>query len=150
LLAWSLVSTDNFDEGAANYFEGERYGAAATVDALNNIFVVGGHNGTVGSPSVLNDVWKLVTMREVNCGSSVQPTYDCTADGDQPDGSNAVVACDGVNAGKSNFNRTIWKAPSAGGRKCQMVPWRFRERVGADHRGKLRVLRLPTLYILTT
>jgi len=122
LLGWSLVSSDNFDEGAANYFEGERYGAAVAVDATNNLFVVGGHNGTAGSALYLNDVWKLATMRDINCGASKQPTYDCTTDGEAPESSNAVTACEGVYAGKSNFNRTIWKAPSAGGRKCQMVP----------------------------
>merc|ERR1719311_1320822 len=93
LLSWSLVSSDNFDEGAANYFEGERYGAAVAVDATNNLFVVGGHNGTAGSALYLNDVWKLATMREVNCGASIQPTYDCTADGEAPDGTNEVIAC---------------------------------------------------------
>jgi len=92
------------------------------VTTNNNLYVVGGHNGTAGSPALLNDVWKLATMRNVNCAASKQPTYDCTADGEAPDGSNAVIACEGVNAGKSNFNRTIWKAPSAAGRKCQLVP----------------------------
>jgi hypothetical protein len=121
LLGWSLVSSDNFDEGAANYFEGERYGAAAAVDASNNIFVLGGHNGTAGSALLLNDVWKLSTMRDINCAASMQPTYDCTTDGEMPDASNAVTACEGVYAGKFNYNVTIWKAPSAGGRKCQMA-----------------------------
>jgi hypothetical protein len=121
LLGWSLVSSDNFDEGAANYFEGERYGAAVAVDSLNNIFVLGGHNGTAGSALLLNDVWKLSTMRDINCAASMQPTYDCTTDGEMPDASNAVTACEGVHAGKFNYNVTIWKAPSAGGRKCQMA-----------------------------
>jgi hypothetical protein len=124
LISWKLVSSDNFDEGAANYFEGERYGAAVAVDAANNLLVAGGHNGTAGSPALLNDVWKLATMREINCASSIQPTFDCSTDGEQElaDGSNKVTTCEGVYAGKSNFNRTIWRAPSAGGKKCQIVP----------------------------
>jgi hypothetical protein len=63
LISWTLVSSNNFDEGAANYFEGERYGTAVAVDTTNNLYVVGGHNGTAGSPALLNDVWKLATMR---------------------------------------------------------------------------------------
>jgi hypothetical protein len=122
LISWTLVSSNNFDEGAANYFEGERYGTAVAVDTTNNLYVVGGHNGTAGSPALLNDVWKLATMRDVNCAASKQPTFDCTVDGEAPDGSNAVTVCEGVTAGKSNYNVTIWKAPSAGGKKCQMVP----------------------------
>jgi hypothetical protein len=87
------------------------------------MIVVGGHNGTAGSAAMLNDVFVLATMREVDCAASKQPTYDCTSDGEMPDGTtNAVTECTGVNAGKSNFNRTIWKAPSAGGKQCQMVP----------------------------
>jgi len=125
LVAWSLISNDNFDgTGVAyNYFGGERHGAAVAVSATNEMIVVGGHNGTAGSAALLNDVFVLATMREVNCAASKQPTYDCTADGEMPDGTtNAVTECTGVNAGKSNFNRTIWKAPSAGGKQCQMVP----------------------------
>jgi len=122
-ITWTMVSTGNFDEGAANYFEGERYGMAIAVDAANVLYIVGGHNGTAGSAAMLNDVWKLATMRDVNCAASKQPTYDCTVDGEMPDGTtNAVTACEGVNAGKSNFNRTIWKAPTPGGKQCQMVP----------------------------
>merc|ERR1712224_647641 len=73
-ITWSLSSSNNFDEGATNYFEGERYGASVCVDATNNLFVIGGHNGTVGSSSLLNDVWKLATYRGVNCAASIQPT----------------------------------------------------------------------------
>jgi hypothetical protein len=120
-IAFSEVSTGNFDEGTANYFNGERYAAAAAVDASNNIYVVGGHNGTAGSTAMLNDVWKLATMRPINCAASVQPTYDCTTDGEMPGTTNAVTACNGVYAGKSNFNRTIWKAPTEAGRQCQFV-----------------------------
>jgi len=126
VISWSKVSSGNFDEGSANYFEGERYGAAIAVDSTNNMWVAGGHNGTAGSAALLNDVWKLATMREVNCAASIQPTFDCTTDGEEPGFTNAVTQCDGIGsgptiyAGKSNFNRTIWKAPSAGGRKCQM------------------------------
>jgi hypothetical protein len=124
LISWTKISDENFDEGAANYFEGERYGAAVAVDASNNLYVVGGHNGTAGSAFLLNDVWKLATMRDVNCGGSVQPTYDCTTDGLMPaaDGTNAVAACTGVTAGKSNFESKIWKKPTAGGKPCTTVP----------------------------
>merc|ERR1719329_738737 len=120
-IAFSEVSTGNFDEGTANYFNGERYAAAAAVDASNNLYVIGGHNGTAGSAAMLNDVWKLATNRPINCAASVQPTYDCTTDGEMPGATNAVTACNGVYAGKSNFERKIWKAPTEAGQKCQFA-----------------------------
>merc|ERR1719454_2129228 len=88
LMNFELVTSDAFKVASVTYFTGERYGSAVTVDGKNNIYVVGGHNGTVGSTAVLNDVFMLSTKREVNCAAGVQPNFECTTDGNAPTASN--------------------------------------------------------------
>eukprot|EP00746_Dinoflagellata_sp_MGD_P126364 gnl/MRDRNA2_/MRDRNA2_61229_c0_seq2.p1 gnl/MRDRNA2_/MRDRNA2_61229_c0~~gnl/MRDRNA2_/MRDRNA2_61229_c0_seq2.p1 ORF type:complete len:812 (-),score=102.15 gnl/MRDRNA2_/MRDRNA2_61229_c0_seq2:149-2497(-) len=118
-IQWVQVGAGHFNSGDV-YFSGERYGAAVAVDRSNNLFVLGGHNGTAGSSKQLNDEWLLATGREVNCAASMQPIFECTSTGLPPDGSNIPKACTdrGTYAGKSNWLKSIWKAPSAGGQAC--------------------------------
>merc|ERR1711985_190586 len=73
----------------------------------NEVFMVGGKNGTAGSTALLNDVWKLATNRAINCGSSYGPKTACSA-----------TTCTGGALGTSTAVSTIWKAPSASGLKC--------------------------------
>jgi len=117
---------DSLTEPTGNvWFSGERYGASAVFDKKNNLYVMAGHNGTAAAnPPALNDVWVLATRREVNCGSSKLPVFECTTDGLEPSlpgvlPDNAVEMCDADgNAGKSNYETTIWQAPSSAGAKC--------------------------------
>merc|ERR1719281_1730165 len=58
--------------------------------------------------------------------------YECTTDGNPPSASNKVTACDAVGntAGKSKFNKTVWKASSVGGLKCTDYQGAFQSMVG--------------------
>merc|ERR1711937_721875 len=99
------IGTKHWD--SYSFFNGERYGAAACVSPSNEVFMVGGKNGTAGSTALLNDVWKLATNRAINCGSSYGPKTACSA----------TTCTDGA-LGTSTATKTIWKAPSASGLKC--------------------------------
>merc|ERR1719235_1988143 len=99
------VGTKHWD--SYSFFDGERYGSAACVSPSNEVFMVGGVNGTAGSTALLNDVWKLATNRAINCGSYYGPKTACSA-----------TTCTGGALGTSTAVSTIWKAPSASGLKC--------------------------------
>merc|ERR1719443_2250471 len=105
LIKFMKVGTKHFD--SYSFFNGERYGSAACVSPSNEVFMVGGKNGTSGSTALLNDVWKLVTNRAINCASSYGPKTACSA-----------TTCTGGALGTSTATRTIWKVPSASGLKC--------------------------------
>merc|ERR1712070_136310 len=105
LIKFMKVGTKHFD--GYSFFNGERYGSAACVSPSNEVFMVGGKNGTSGSTALLNDVWKLVTNRAINCASSYGPKTACSA----------TTCTDGA-LGTSTAVSTIWKAPSASGLKC--------------------------------
>merc|ERR1711871_1622806 len=105
LIKFMKVGTKHFD--SYSFFNGERYGSAACVSPSNEVFMVGGKNGTSGSTALLNDVWKLVTNRAINCGSYYGPKTACSA-----------TTCTGGALGTSTATSTIWKAPTAGGLKC--------------------------------
>merc|ERR1711988_1951428 len=105
LIKFMKVGTKHFD--SYSFFNGERYGSAACVSPSNEVFMVGGKNGTSGSTALLNDVWKLVTNRAINCASSYGPKTACSA-----------TTCTGGALGTSSATRTIWRIPSAGGLKC--------------------------------
>jgi len=99
------IGTKHWD--SYSFFNGERYGSAACVSPSNEVFMVGGKNGTAGATALLNDVWKLATNRAINCASSYGPKTACSA----------TTCTDGA-LGTSTATRTIWKAPSASGLKC--------------------------------
>merc|ERR1719298_348127 len=105
IIKFQKVGTKHWD--SYSFFYGERYGAAACVSPSNEVFMVGGKNGTAGSTALLNDVWKLATNRAINCGSSYGPKTACSA-----------TTCTGGALGTSTAVSTIWKAPSASGLKC--------------------------------
>merc|ERR1712188_103564 len=90
-----------------SFFDGERYGSAACVSPSNEVFMVGGKNGTAGATTLLNDVWKLATQRAINCGSHHGPKTACSA-----------TTCTGGALGTSTAVSSIWRAPSASGLKC--------------------------------
>merc|ERR1711959_195200 len=105
IIKFAKVGTKHWD--SYSFFNGERYGAAACVSPSNEVFMVGGKNGTAGATALLNDVWKLATNRAINCGSSYGPKTACSA-----------TTCTGGALGTSTAVSTIWKAPSASGLKC--------------------------------
>merc|ERR1711959_659110 len=105
IIKFAKVGTKHWD--SYSFFNGERYGAAACVSPSNEVFMVGGKNGTAGATALLNDVWKLATNRAINCGSSYGPATACSA-----------TTCSGGYLGTSSATKTIRKAPSAGGLKC--------------------------------
>merc|ERR1711904_187718 len=105
IIKFAKVGTKHWD--SYSFFNGERYGAAACVSPTNEVFMVGGVNGTAGSTALLNDVWKLATNRDINCASSYGPKTSCSA----------TTCTDGA-LGSSTAKSTIWRAPSAGGLKC--------------------------------
>merc|ERR1711937_643016 len=105
IIKFAKVGTKHWD--SYSFFNGERYGAAACVSPSNEVFMVGGKNGTAGSTALLNDVWKLATNRAINCASSYGPKTACSA-----------TTCTGGALGTSTATRTIWKVPSASGLKC--------------------------------
>merc|ERR1712193_385512 len=105
LIKFAKIGTKHWD--SYSFFNGERYGSAACVGPSNEVFMVGGKNGTSGSTALLNDVWKLVTNRAINCASSYGPKTACSA-----------TTCTGGALGTSTATRTIWKVPSASGLKC--------------------------------
>merc|ERR1719443_2727594 len=105
IIKFQKVGTKHFD--SYSFFNGERYGSAACVSPSNEVFMVGGKNGTAGATALLNDVWKLATNRAINCASSYGPKTACSA----------TTCTDGA-LGTSTATRTIWKAPSASGLKC--------------------------------
>merc|ERR1712193_331338 len=105
IIKFAKVGTKHWD--SYSFFNGERYGAAACVSPSNEVFMVGGKNGTAGSTALLNDVWKLATNRAINCGSTYGPKTACSA----------TTCTDGA-LGTSTAVSTIWKAPSASGLKC--------------------------------
>merc|ERR1711977_415664 len=105
IVKFAKVGTKHFD--SYSFFNGERYGSAACVAPNNDVFMVGGKNGTAGSTAMLNDVWKLVTQRDINCASSYGAKTACSA-----------TTCTGGALGTSTATSTIWKIPSAGGLKC--------------------------------
>merc|ERR1712093_312546 len=67
IIKFAKVGTKHWD--SYSFFNGERYGSAACVSPSNDVFMVGGVNGTAGSTALLNDVWKLATNRAINCAS---------------------------------------------------------------------------------
>merc|ERR1719428_103360 len=77
IIKFAKVGTKHWD--SYSFFNGERYGAAACVSPSNEVFMVGGKNGTAGSTALLNDVWKLATNRAINCGSYYGPKTACSA-----------------------------------------------------------------------
>merc|ERR1719214_46666 len=105
IIKFAKVGTKHWD--SYSFYNGERYGSAACVSPSNEVFMVGGKNGTAGSTALLNDVWKLATNRAINCGSSYGPKTACSA-----------TTCTGGALGTSTAVSTIWKAPSASGLKC--------------------------------
>merc|ERR1711959_833065 len=105
IIKFAKVGTKHWD--SYDFFNGERYGSAACVSPTNEVFMVGGVNGTAGSTALLNDVWKLATNRDLNCASSYGPKTSCSA----------TTCTDGA-LGSSTATSTIWRAPSAGGLKC--------------------------------
>merc|ERR1719324_442730 len=105
IIKFAKVGTKHWD--SYSFFNGERYGAAACVSPSNEVFMVGGKNGTAGSTALLNDVWKLATNRAINCGSFYGPKTACSA-----------TTCTGGALGTSTTVSTIWRAPSASGLKC--------------------------------
>merc|ERR1719262_908580 len=105
IIKFAKVGTKHWD--SYSFFNGERYGAAACVSPSNEVFMVGGKNGTAGSTALLNDVWKLATNRDINCGSAYGPKSACSA-----------TTCTGGAMGTSTSTSTIWRIPSAGGLKC--------------------------------
>merc|ERR1712159_399892 len=105
IIKFQKVGTKHWD--SYSFFNGERYGSAACVSPSNEVFMVGGKNGTAGATTLLNDVWKLATNRAINCASSYGPNEPC----------DATTCTNGV-LGKSKAVKTIWKAPSASGLKC--------------------------------
>merc|ERR1712070_121133 len=105
IIKFQKVGTKHWD--SYSFFDGERYGSAACVSPSNEVFMVGGVNGTAGSTALLNDVWKLATNRAINCGSYYGPKTACSA-----------TTCTGGALGTSTTVSTIWKAPSASGLKC--------------------------------
>merc|ERR1711935_354727 len=109
IIKFQKVGTKHFD--SLNFFNGERYGSAACVSPGNDVFMVGGRNGTAGSTALLNDVWKLATRRSINCASSYGPKTACSA-----------TTCTGGALGTSTAVRNIWRIPSAGGLKCMSGP----------------------------
>merc|ERR1719301_297135 len=105
LIKFMKVGTKHWD--SYSFYNGERYGSAACVSPSNEVFMVGGKNGTAGSTALLNDVWKLATNRAINCGSFYGPKTACSA-----------TTCSGGALGTSTTVSTIWRAPSASGLKC--------------------------------
>merc|ERR1711871_70921 len=105
IIKFQKVGTKHWD--SYSFFNGERYGSAACVSPGNDVFMVGGKNGTAGSTALLNDVWKLATNRAINCASSYGPKTACSA-----------TTCTGGFLGSSTSTSTIWRAPSASGLKC--------------------------------
>merc|ERR1711998_387396 len=105
IIKFAKIGTKHWD--SYDFFNGERYGSAACVSPTNEVFMVGGVNGTAGSTALLNDVWKLATNRDINCASSYGPKTSCSA----------TTCTDGA-LGSSTAKSTIWRAPSAGGLKC--------------------------------
>merc|ERR1711907_570791 len=105
IIKFQKVGTKHWD--SYSFFNGERYGSAACVSPSNEVFMVGGKNGTAGATTLLNDVWKLATNRAINCASSYGPKTDCSA-----------TTCTGGALGTSSATKTIWRAPSASGMKC--------------------------------
>jgi len=101
--------------GNQNYFDGSRYKSGVTVDAQNNIYVIGGHNATsgAGANAFLNDVWKVDTRREIRCASSDMPPEECKATS-----TCTLNAAGAPILGTTNLIRTVWRVPSAGGAKC--------------------------------
>jgi len=105
-IQFKKVGTKHWDS-YDGFYSGERYGSAACVSPSNEVFMVGGKNGTAGATALLNDVWKLTTNRAINCASSYGPKTACSA-----------TTCTGGALGTSTAVSTIWKAPSASGLKC--------------------------------
>merc|ERR1711959_887034 len=105
IVKFQKIGTKHWD--SYSFFNGERYGSAACVNPSNEVFIVGGKNGTAGSTALLNDVWKLATNRDINCGSSYGVKSACSA-----------TTCTGGALGTSTATKTVWRAPSAGGLKC--------------------------------
>jgi len=105
IIKFKKVGTKHWD--SYSFFNGERYGSAACVSPSNEVFMVGGKNGTAGATALLNDVWKLATNRAINCASSYGPKTACSA-----------TTCTGGALGTSTATRTIWRVPSASGLKC--------------------------------
>merc|ERR1711904_98874 len=105
IIKFMKVGTAHWD--SYSYFNGERYGSAACVSPGNDVFMVGGKNGTTGSTALLNDVWKLATNRDINCASSYGAKSACSA-----------TTCTGGALGTTTSTKTIWRIPTAGGLKC--------------------------------
>merc|ERR1719506_351916 len=57
IIKFAKVGTKHWD--SYDFFNGERYGSAACVSPSNEVFMVGGKNGTAGSTALLNDVGSL-------------------------------------------------------------------------------------------
>merc|ERR1712054_486368 len=77
IIKFQKVGTKHWD--SYSFFDGERYGSATCVSPSNEVFMVGGVNGTAGSTALLNDVWKLATNRAINCASYYGEESDCSA-----------------------------------------------------------------------
>merc|ERR1712159_939527 len=105
IIKFAKIGTKHWD--SYSFFNGERYGSAACISPSNEVFMVGGKNGTAGATTLLNDVWKLATNRAINCGSSYGVKTACSA-----------TTCTGGALGTTTATKTIWRAPSASGLKC--------------------------------
>merc|ERR1719281_1465226 len=99
IIKFAKVGTKHWD--SYSFFNGERYGSAACVSPTNDVFMVGGKNGTAGSTALLNDVWKLATNRDINCHSAYGPKTACSA----------TTCTDGA-LGSSSSTRSIWRIPN--------------------------------------
>eukprot|EP00746_Dinoflagellata_sp_MGD_P166558 gnl/MRDRNA2_/MRDRNA2_96532_c0_seq1.p1 gnl/MRDRNA2_/MRDRNA2_96532_c0~~gnl/MRDRNA2_/MRDRNA2_96532_c0_seq1.p1 ORF type:complete len:3796 (-),score=582.92 gnl/MRDRNA2_/MRDRNA2_96532_c0_seq1:173-9922(-) len=115
LIRFSLVGDSYWSDSSVGYFDGPRYSPNVIIDGENNIFVIGGYNGTAGHAhdSALNDVWKFVTMRHVNCHSHHLPQSACSK-----------KSCDSPSKrGTWSSTSRVWKPPTNAGTRCVVNNW---------------------------
>jgi methionine-rich copper-binding protein CopC len=140
LMRFRTVGTSNF---AATFFDGSRFGASASVDSSNNLYVVGGRNGSAyAAGALLDDVWKLETQRASHCASSFEPL---TADKCKNKGGLVSTSCEGSppTAGSASLARTVWRVPSAGGRRCYATSGEPRSLLGQEVSQKTETCACP-------
>eukprot|EP00928_Gymnodinium_smaydae_P082863 TRINITY_DN6613_c1_g1_i3.p1 TRINITY_DN6613_c1_g1~~TRINITY_DN6613_c1_g1_i3.p1 ORF type:complete len:3740 (+),score=726.59 TRINITY_DN6613_c1_g1_i3:1432-12651(+) len=100
-----------------------RFGAGAATDGENTIYFIGGRNSSKNetdlkikhnSTTYTNDVWRIETMREVNCATAYQEIEGCSSDWCLAD----EASPSGFSLGSSLHEETILRTPTKRGRQC--------------------------------
>jgi len=139
LFRFQKVGSEHWEDPNSNA-RGQRLAPAATVDAANRIFLIGGRssNSSLLKGDAMNDVWMLRTDREVSCASSFEGEVGCSYENCKPD-ENGVHTL-----GVETQRRSVHQMRSVAGSECISKNGERRSQLGKEIDSRTTVCPCPT------